>query len=159
MKFFKIPGIQQRVTSRIHMTTEMNSNEETKVLRGLEGVVAAETDISFVDGQNGELYYKGYNIHDIAEHARYHSEIIYLLIYGELPEKKQLQAFRRRIISEMQVPTQVIKMIEIMPFSSKPMDVLRTAVSALAWNPFAQVEGLGLDLASQGIPDQQDTRP
>lgn len=102
------------------------------VFRGLEGVVAAETDISFVDGENSQIYYKGYNIHDIASHTTSHAEVTYLLLYGELPTVSQLDEFRRKIISEMRVPTQVIKMMEIMPYSSPPMAVLRTAVSALA---------------------------
>ena len=109
-----------------------NGKDEVKVVRGLEGVVAAETDISFVDGVNGELYYRGYSIHEIAEHTQHYAEVVYLLLYGNLPGKDQLKTFRRRIVSEMRVPTQVIKMIEILPFSSSPMEVLRTAVSALA---------------------------
>jgi len=113
------------------MIEEINNNE-VKVFRGLEDVVAAETNISFVDGENSEIYYKGYNIHDIAAHTTSYAEIAYLLLYGELPTKKELKVFRRKIISEMRVPTQVIKMMEIIPFSSPPMHVLRTAVSALA---------------------------
>ena len=103
---------------------------ETTVMRGLEGVVAAETDISFVDGENSDLYYKGYNIHDIAEHTTFFTEIIYLLLYSALPAAGELKRFRRRIVSEMRVPTQIIKTMEIMAPSSHPMDVLRTAVSA-----------------------------
>ncbi|MFC1490495.1 citrate/2-methylcitrate synthase [Candidatus Latescibacterota bacterium] len=113
----------------------MNSrskNVEKVVIRGLEGVVAAETDISFVDGENSEIYYKGYNIHDIAKHTTSYTEITYLLLYGELPTKKELNIFRRRIISEMRVPTQIINMMEMIPQSSPPMNVLRTAVSMLS---------------------------
>ena len=102
------------------------------VIRGLDGVVAAETDISFVDGINGDLYYKGYNIHEIAGNTTSYVEVVYLLLNGELPSKKELKNIRRKIVTEMRVPTQVIKMMEIMPPSSHPMDVLRTAVSALA---------------------------
>lgn len=109
------------------------NEQETTVIRGLDGVVAAETDISFVDGIQGDLYYKGYNIHDIADHTTSYIEVVYLLLNGELPTKKQLGVMRRKIISEMRVPTQVIKMMEIMPPSSHPMDVLRTAVSALSY--------------------------
>ncbi len=110
----------------------MNNTENEKTTRGLEGVVAAETDISFVDGVNSELYYKGYNIHDIADNNTSYSEVIHLLLFGEFPSRKELKAFRRRIISEMRVPTQVIKMMEILPPSTHPMAVLRTAISALA---------------------------
>lgn len=113
------------------MIEEIYDNEIT-VFRGLEDVVAAETDISFVDGENSEIYYKGYNIHDIATYTTSYAEITYLLLNGELPTKRELKVFRRKIISEMRVPTQVIKMMEIMPPSSPPMHVLRTSVSALA---------------------------
>ena len=61
------------------------------VIRGLEGVVAAETDISFVDGENSEIYYKGYNIHDIAKYTTSYTEITYLLLFGELPTRKELK--------------------------------------------------------------------
>lgn len=112
---------------------ENNSNKhEGDILRGLDGVVAAETDISFVDGVHADLYYKGYNIHDIADHTTSYVEVVYLLLNGELPTKKQLKEFRVKVVTEMRIPTQVIKMMEIMPPSSHPMDVLRTAVSALS---------------------------
>ncbi len=110
----------------------MIEKSEVTVYRGLEGVVAAETDISFVDGENAQLYYKGFNINDIAKHSTSYADIVYLILYGELPMKRELNKFRRRLISEMRIPTQVLKMIEFMPFSSPPMEVLRTAVSALS---------------------------
>ena len=115
------------------MTVDLTNNHEGKVFRGLEGVVAAETDISYVDGVNGDLYYKGYNIHDIADHTTSYIGVVYLLLHGDLPTRTQLKNFRRKVISDMRIPTQVIKMMEIMPPSSHPMDVLRTAVSALAY--------------------------
>lgn len=114
------------------MTDDAKDREGT-VLRGLDGVVAAETDISYVDGVNGDLYYKGYNIHDIADHTVSYVEIVYLLLHGDLPTERQLDDLRRQIVSEMRIPAQVVKMMEIMPPSSHPMDVLRTAVSALAY--------------------------
>ena len=115
------------------MTVDLTNEHEGKVVRGLEGVVAAETDISYVDGINGDLYYKGYNIHDIADNTTSYIEVVYLLLHGELPTKKQMSDFRREIVTDMRIPTQVIDMMEIMPPSSHPMDVIRTAVSALAY--------------------------
>lgn len=107
--------------------------QEKQVIRGLEGVVAAETDISFVDGINANLYYKGYNIHEIAGHTTSYVEVVHLLLNGDLPTKEQLDGMRRSLVTEMRIPTQIIKMMEIMPPSSHPMDVLRTAVSALSY--------------------------
>ncbi|MBT4485652.1 MAG: citrate synthase [Candidatus Latescibacteria bacterium] len=114
------------------MVAKSKDDQEITVFRGLDGVVAAETDISFVDGIQGDLYYKGYNIHDIADNTISYVEVVYLLLNGELPTIRQLRDFRRKAVSDMRVPTQVIKMMEIMPPSSHPMDVLRTAVSALS---------------------------
>ncbi len=115
------------------MAQENTQAAGNEVIRGLEGVVAAETDISFVDGIHANLYYKGYNIHEIAEHTTSFVETIHLLLNGDLPTAKQLKVLRREIVREMRVPTQVIQMMEIMPPSSHPMDVLRTAVSALSF--------------------------
>ena len=110
----------------------MNATNDGKtVVRGLEGVVAAETRISFVDGVNAQLYYSGYNIHDIAEKISY-EETVWLLWYNELPTKAQLEEFRSEVVAEMRLPSQVIKLIELTPPSAPPMDVLSTMVSALA---------------------------
>jgi len=114
------------------MSGKETREDEPQVMRGLEGVVAAETDISYVDGVNGELYYKGYSIHDIADTCTY-MEVAYLLLNGDLPTTRQLEEFRRQTVSEMRVPAQAIKMMEIMPPSSHPMDVLRTTVSSLSY--------------------------
>ena len=111
---------------------EMNTKaQEPEVIRGLQDVVAAETDISYVDGANGDLYYKGYNIHDIADTATY-MEVAYLLLNSDLPTVSQMDQFRLQTVSEMRLPTQLIQMMEIIPPSSHPMDVLRTTVSALS---------------------------
>lgn len=114
------------------MPEEKDVSRESQVIRGLEGVVAAETDISFVDGVHADLYYKGYNIHEIADNTISYVEVVYLLLNGELPTREQLNYLRRTVVTEMRVPTQVINMMQIMPPSSHPMDVLRTAVSALS---------------------------
>lgn len=108
----------------------MSRPVEKEVVRGLEGVVAAETLISYVDGENGELYYQGYNIHELAGRVSY-EETVYLLWYGELPNQQQLSAFRSRLVSEMRLPSQVIEMIRITPPNSHPMAVLRSVVSVL----------------------------
>jgi len=116
----------------------VQGQKEKVVERGLEGVCAAETRISYVDGVNGELYYAGYNIRDLAGRVSY-EETIYLLWHNELPNHQQLWEFRSRLVSEMRLPSQVIKMIELSPPNSHPMSVLRTAVSALGmFDPDAQ---------------------
>ena len=110
--------------------TEKMEKKEKTVVRGLEDIVAAETGVSYVDGVNGALYYAGYNVHDLAGRTSY-EETIHLLWYGELPNRIELADFRSRLVSEMRLPSQVIRMIELAPPNSHPMAVLRSIVSAL----------------------------
>ena len=105
--------------------------EEKAPIRGLEGVVAADTTISFVDGVHGRLLYQGYDIHDIAEEMTY-AETVFLLWRGRLPNLAERDAFRSEIVAEMRLPSQVVEMLRLTPPNSHPMAVLRTAVSMLA---------------------------
>lgn len=108
----------------------MMSEKKREVIRGLEGVIAAETAISHVDGVQGNLYYQGYNIHELAERVSY-DEAVYLLLDGNLPTQAQLQDFRALLVGEMRLPGQLVDLIRMTPDGSHPMDVLRTAVSML----------------------------
>ena len=111
------------------MVKEQN---ETKVpVRGLENVAAGQTKISYVDGVNGILIYNGYDVHDLAEKSTF-DEVVYLSWYGKLPNQVELDNFRSRLVAEMRLPSQVIDMINLAPRGAHPMDVLRTAVSALS---------------------------
>ena len=102
------------------------------VVRGLEGVIAAETSISFVDGANGDLFYQGYNVHNLAEKVS-HDEVIYLLWHGELPTRSQLYEFREKLIPEMAIRRRLARwMMKSVPPEAHPMDVLRTSISMLA---------------------------
>ncbi len=109
----------------------MSDNQEKVVVRGLEGVVAAETSISYVDGVNGNLFYQGYNIDDIAGKTTF-AEIVQLLWTGKLPNQEELANFRSEIVSDMRLPSQVVEMLKMTPPSSHPMAVLRTAISMLS---------------------------
>jgi citrate synthase len=103
----------------------------TAAVRGLENVVAGDTRISTVDGTAGHLIYAGYEIRNLARNASF-AEAVYLVWHGELPTQEELRAFRSRLVTEMRLPSQVIEMIKLAPPSAHPMDLLRTAVSALA---------------------------
>jgi len=109
---------------------DVDIKKENVVLRGMEGVEAAETSISFVDGENGDLFYQGYNIHHLAEKVS-HDEVIYLLWFGDLPTRGQLDKFRGQLLPEMSLPKKVTSWIRNVPRKTHPMDVLRTAVSML----------------------------
>jgi citrate synthase len=106
-------------------------NDEKVPVRGLENVVAGETRISFVDGDNGVLIYNGYDVRDLAENTTF-DEVVFLSWYSQLPKRNELESFRAQLVNEMRLPSQVIDMIRLAPSGAHPMDVLRTAVSALS---------------------------
>ncbi len=100
------------------------------VAAGLEGVVVAESSISYVDGQKGHLVYRGYRIEDLAEHSTF-EETSKLLLDGELPGKKELETFTNALATERALDERVMDLLHEMPADAEPMAVLRTAVSAL----------------------------
>ena len=106
------------------------AEKEISLNRGLQGVYLDRTQTTFIDGKNGVLEYSGYNIHDLAENSNF-EETSYLLMYGELPNKKQLEVFDRSLKDERKLPEKIYDVIEIVK-DSHPMDVLRTAVSTLS---------------------------
>ncbi|MCE2851627.1 MAG: citrate/2-methylcitrate synthase [Roseiflexaceae bacterium] len=99
--------------------------------KGLEGIVAASTAISRIDGINGRLYYQGLNIDDLAAHSTF-EETTYLLWHGSLPTTEQLTAFTKTFIENRQLPYEILTLMMSMPKKTPPMEVLRTAVSALS---------------------------
>jgi citrate synthase len=99
---------------------------------GLEGVVAAESSIGDVDGINGVLIYQGLDIHDLAEHSTF-EETVYLLWHGRLPKREELDALRAELTASQKLPEKVLALMRQFPPEAEPMDVLRTAVSALAF--------------------------
>jgi len=105
--------------------------EPAGVQRGLEDVVALESRICFIDGRQGRLIYQGYDIRDLAEHSTF-EEVAYLLWYGRLPTASQVADLRQRFGQLRALPPTLAEQIRSMPLTSSPMDVLRTAVSALA---------------------------
>jgi citrate synthase len=110
--------------------------------KGLQGVVAAETTISMVDGAQGVLVYGGYPIEDLAENATF-EEVCHLLWYGELPDREQLTALRRRFADALPVPEGALQVVRLVAPGSHPMASLRTAVSALsAFDPEAEQTSL-----------------
>jgi citrate synthase len=100
------------------------------VAEGLEGIVAAESSICFVDGIQGRLIYEGYDIHDLAAHASF-EEVAYLLWHGDLPTRAQLDALDKDLIAARGLPAPVLNLLREFPRDVLPMDALRTAVSAL----------------------------
>lgn len=97
---------------------------------GLRGVVAATSSIGDVDGENGVLIYQGYNIHDLATNSTF-EEVVFLLWHARLPNREELDQLRRSLGQCYELPAQVVELMRQFPKDAEPMDVLRTAVSAL----------------------------
>jgi citrate synthase len=100
--------------------------------KGLEGVVAAVSGICYIDGERGVLAYRGYDIHDLAANSTF-EETTYLLWFGTLPKQAELTAFRDRLAQERKLDPAILQLLREAPKSALPMDVLRTAVSALSF--------------------------
>ena len=105
--------------------------EPVVIHKGLDNVYVMESKICFIDGEASKLFYRGYSIEDLAQHSTF-EETAYLLIYGTLPNKRQLEDFKKRISSQRSLEPGLLQLIRSFPTASDPMDVLRTAVSALA---------------------------
>ena len=97
---------------------------------GLAGVIAGQSAISMVGHEETGLHYRGYEIHDLAHHATFEA-VAYLLIYGELPTKKQLSDYQQTLIGLRQLPILLKAVLEKIPAATHPMDVLRTGCSFL----------------------------
>ena len=96
---------------------------------GLEGIIAAESSICFIDGQAGVLAYRGYDIHTLAENACF-EEVAFLLWHGRLPKPAELEQVQRALYLERGLPRPVVEFLKSVP-QVKPMEALRTAVSLL----------------------------
>ncbi|WP_455383198.1 citrate/2-methylcitrate synthase, partial [Salinispira pacifica] len=103
----------------------------TEYAKGLEGVIAAESRICKIDGENGRLYYLGYSINDLVESCTF-EEVTYLLLYGELPSAEQLEAFSKRMRNGRLLADPVKKMIQDFPRDSHPMELLQSVISYLS---------------------------
>ena len=106
------------------------TGEAIKIHRGLRGVYFDRSPCTFIDGKAGELRYRGYSIHDLAEHSSF-EETAWLLLNGDLPSKQQLATFDAELKSARKLPAAIVDIIRTIK-SAHPMDVLRTATSALS---------------------------
>lgn len=117
------------------------ATESSAAAAGLRGVVAAQSAIGDVDGEQGILIYQGYDIHDLAEHSTF-EEVVFLLWNGRLPSQVELEQLSSDIRQNYEVPAQILQGMRYFPKDADPMDVLRTCVSAL---DFYDKEGHGTD--------------
>ena len=110
------------------------TEEKVQLHRGLREVYIDRSKSSFIDGNIGKLLYRGYNIDDLAVHSNF-EETAYLVMYGKLPTQAQLEEFDTKLKAARLIPDEIVDIIKLTR-NSHPMDVLRTAISALsAYDP------------------------
>ena len=110
----------------------MSSVTTTHAPKGLEGVVATTSSICYIDGEQGVLAYRGIDIHDLADHSNF-EETCFLLWFGRLPQRNELKELRERLAEERKLDNSILNLLRVAPKHALPMDVLRTAVSALSF--------------------------
>jgi citrate synthase len=100
---------------------------------GLEDVVVSTSDICFIDGHEGRLVYRGYDIDDLVEHSSF-EEVVYLLWHGALPTRKELEGHWKALAAtaNRRLPPKLVTILRALPKKTTPMEVLRTGVSALS---------------------------
>ena len=104
----------------------------THAPKGLEGVVATTSSICYIDGDAGVLAYRGIDIHELADNSTF-EESCFLLWFGRLPSRSELQDLRDRLAEERKLDASIIHRLHLAPKHALPMDVLRTIVSALSF--------------------------
>ena len=121
------------------MTTTATTTEQ--VISGLEGVLATESSICFIDGHAGVLEYRGYNIHDIAQRVPF-EDVVFLLWEARLPDAAEAKTFRAELAALRAPAGQVIDALRLVPSSAHPMAALRAAVAMLAaCDPHQEAQG------------------
>lgn len=116
----------------------VNMEKEAAVAKGLKGVNAADSSICLVNGREGRLLYRGYNIDDLATNCVF-EEVAYLLLKGELPNRRQLQEFQGILIEHRTLPAEVLDFLRSLPPQTPPMTALRCAISVTgAYDPLAE---------------------
>jgi len=108
------------------------SSLTTHTPKGLEGVVATTSSICYIDGDQGVLAYRGIDIHELADYSTF-EETCYLLWFGKLPTRDELKDLRGRLADERKMDPAIFDLLRTAPKHVQPMDVLRTAVSALSF--------------------------
>jgi citrate synthase len=109
----------------------LNELDHPKIHKGLVGLYVDESLITYIDGINGKLYYRGYPIKELCENSTF-EEVAYLLIHGKLPSNSEFTAFKDLLIKERNIPDNIISILKSFPRNTTRIELLRTAISALS---------------------------
>ncbi len=101
-----------------------------EIHKGLDNVIVKESTICLIDPDNCKIYYRGYDLEDLVEYSTF-EETSYLILYGKLPKRSELEAFIDELTRRREPPRHVIELMRVLPRRAEPIDVLRTAVSAM----------------------------
>src|SRR6266436_2513891 len=125
--------------SRRAMTNGAAAPQVHPLKAGLEDVIVSPSEICFIDGHKGRLLYRGFDVDDLVAYSTF-EEVDYLLWYGSLPTRKELDVHVKALSStaNRKFPPKLVSMLRLFPKKTAPMEILRTGVSALsAWDPDA----------------------
>ena len=117
----------------------LDGQTTTEIEKGLEGVVIGKSAITFIDGHQGILRYRGIDIKELVEKSNY-EEVVYLLWNGKLPNMKELADFRKNLAKHRPLPREVVSLLKSIPKGANPMEVARTAVSYISTYPPKKTE-------------------
>ena len=116
------------MTAAVSASASEKEVSAEKAARGLKGIIAADTKICDVDGDEGKLVYRGYNIHDLAKKSSF-EETAYLLFKGELPNSQELSEFNKVLVHHREIEPQILTFLKSLPQHTPPMAALRSAIS------------------------------
>lgn len=126
------PHMSETITKvEISTTGKVIQSPCGPIIHGLEDVLVKTTSISDIDGKKGILWYRGYNINDLAKYSNF-EEVAYLIFNGRLPTKAELESFKSMLAKERDLPDEVISTIRVLAPRAHPMHVLEAAVAGLA---------------------------
>ena len=106
------------------MSNESTAKSSKPAGGGLRGVVAAQSTMSKVNGEEGILIYQGYNVHDLAENSNF-EETVYLLWNGRMPKQDELDNLKTQLRANYEIPSEILVFMKHFPHDAAPMDVLR----------------------------------
>lgn len=108
----------------------MSTDKTSETHKGLQGIIAGTTSISYIDGEGGHLFYRGFSIDELIKHSNF-EEIVFLLFFGRLPNSSEWSSWQERLMRDRNLPKQVLEAIGAFPRTMIPMTALRSAVSLL----------------------------